>query len=315
MVLTDAAVDTSVGTLEAEPAEVAPLVIGAGAFAVELLGCPTEEVELTAVVDVVTSPAVELIDSEPVLAVADAGTVAAMVLLEEPNVEEELSGPVLLTADVEVTPDVIAGLGEIGVADAALLVSELLATTAVAVEVDVDDDEDESEAEAEGDCVTVDSVNAAVEPLTEDAGTAEVEASELVEATVAESVTMDADDAELDTSELVAAASVLAAERTLLVCAVTIEDETTMTVPVEELVVVGRDADPDVVVVELDDAEIETLLSVAESSPEVAEAIALDTSEATDDARAFVAVADVRVERMLDSTEATDDKTEVTSVD
>lgn len=92
------------------------------------------------------------------------------------------------------------------------------------------------------------------------------------------------------------------------------DEETTVMVPVEELVAEGSVSDVAVMMMsELDVAEARMLLSVLVKSTDVALAMMLDSTDTTDD-KTSVAEAEDRVESTLDSTEKMDDKIDVTSV-
>jgi len=93
-----------------------------------------------------------------------------------------------------------------------------------------------------------------------------------------------------------------------------IDEETTIIVPVEELVADGSVSDVAVMMIsELDVAEGRMLPSVLVESTDVALAMMLDSTEATDD-KTSVAEAEDNVESTLGSTERMDDRIDVTAV-
>lgn len=93
-----------------------------------------------------------------------------------------------------------------------------------------------------------------------------------------------------------------------------IDEETTTTVPVEELVAIGTVSDVAVMIASgLEVAEGRMLLSGFVKSAEVALAMMLDSTEAIDETTS-VTEAEDKVESTLDSTESIDDKIDVTSV-
>jgi len=319
------------------------LVIGAGTTAVVLLDCAIEDEDTagTAVVSraevvedatsLVTVPTVcEAVVIAEAAVVDKAGTVA-VVLLDDVRLVTELASVEVVASEARTALDVTAGLGDTAVTGTELLVSELVTAASVPEIVD------ELVAEKEDETIAVGSVDTAVESVTDDAGAAELEADELLATTIVEPVVEDADRTELETNELVEVTSVergaklsvddtvetasvadelelTSVERTLLVWAVIMDEETTVIVPVEEPVAVALGSDVAVMVVsELDVAEGKMVISVLVESAEVALAMMLDSTEATDEMTS-VAEAEDRVESTLDSTESIDDKIDVTSV-
>jgi len=217
------------------------LVIGTGTTAVVLLDSAIEEIEDaetagTAVVsraelvEDATSLAAVLAASEMTesseAAVVDKTGTTAVLLVDEARLAAELASVKVVDSEARTALDVIAGLGDIAVTDTELVVSELVAAISVPETLDelVTDNED--------DTITVGSVDAAVESVTDDAGAAELEAIELVATTTVESVKEDAGAAELEASELVVVTSVetgtkLSVDDTAEATSVTEELETT----------------------------------------------------------------------------------------
>jgi len=191
----------------------ASLVTGVGTTAVKLLDCAIEETETAGTAVVSKAESVERAASlDAVLDVCGAvemseaavvdriGAIAA-VLLVGTKLITELASVEVVGSEARIALDVIAGLGETGVIDAELLVSEL-ATAASVPEM-----RDELIADNEDDTIAVGSVDTAVESFMGDAGAAELEATELVATTVVESTMEGTDAAGLEAGELVAVTS------------------------------------------------------------------------------------------------------------
>lgn len=193
------------------------LVIGIGTTAVVLLDSAIEEIEDTETAGTAVVSRAELVEDATSLVavlatwevaetseapVVDKTGTTAVLLVDEARMVAELASVTIVDSEARTALDVIAGLGDTAVIDTELLVSELVTATSVLEMLD------ELVADSEDDTITVGSVDAAVESVTDDAGAAELEATELVATTIVESATEDAGAAELEASELVAVTSV-----------------------------------------------------------------------------------------------------------
>ena len=92
------------------------------------------------------------------------------------------------------------------------------------------------------------------------------------------------------------------------------DEETTMTVPVEELVAVGNGSDVAVIIgAELEVADGKTFVFVVVDTADVTLSMMLDSTDTTDETTS-VAEAEDKMGSTLDSTESIDDRTDVMSV-